>query len=107
MTGTLASVAASPALVAMNVWLMASLALLIYALAAVVSARMPRRLIALLAVLGAAELLFSWIVEPELWEYVPFIADPKGAVGRDVLAKSAEECARAGCRLAPADFDAL
>ena len=56
---------------------------------------------------GAAELLFSWIVEPELWEYVPFIADPKGAVGRDVLAKSAEECARAGCRLAPADFDAL
>ena len=55
----------------------------------------------------AAELLFSWIVEPELWEYVPFIADPKNVVAKDVLKKSPDEIARRGSRLSPTDFDEL
>ncbi|MBR4752361.1 MAG: cytochrome c biogenesis protein CcsA [Thermoguttaceae bacterium] len=56
---------------------------------------------------NAAELLFSWIVEPELWEYVPFIADPQSVVAKDVLKKSPEEIAKRGSRLAPTDFDEL
>ena len=55
----------------------------------------------------APELLFSWIVEPELWECVPFIADPKGVVAKKVLKRTDAEIAQRAGRLAPADFDLL
>lgn len=55
----------------------------------------------------AVELLFSWIVEPELWEYVPFLDDPKNAVAVEALKRSPEECAKRGGRLSPEDFDAV
>ena len=55
----------------------------------------------------AAELLFSWLTEPELWEYVPFIDDPKGEIATKVLALAQEHGAARAYRLAPSDFDAL
>ncbi len=34
---------------------------------------------------SAAELVFSWIVEPELWEHVPFLAASQEELRRDLL----------------------
>ena len=34
---------------------------------------------------SAAELLFSWLVEPEKWETVPFLAAEDEELRRDVL----------------------
>ena len=31
---------------------------------------------------SAHEILFSWLVEPDIWEYIPFIADPDRTVRR-------------------------
>lgn len=53
----------------------------------------------------AAELLFSWIVEPELWEYAPFIEDPKGVVAKEVLKRTPDQIAERGSKLSPTDFD--
>ncbi len=55
----------------------------------------------------AAELLFSWLVEPEIWEYVPFVQDPKDVVAVEVLKRLPEECAKRGSKLSPEDFDAV
>lgn len=55
----------------------------------------------------ASELLFSWIVEPEIWAYVPFIADPQVEVSQGVFAFSPTEIARRFSRLAPDDFERL
>jgi ABC-type transport system involved in cytochrome c biogenesis permease subunit len=56
---------------------------------------------------GAAELLFSWFAEPELWESIPFILDEGNLVARNVFKFSAEKIVGRGGRLAPDDFDAL
>ena len=53
----------------------------------------------------AAALLFAWIAEPELWEYVPFILDEKGVVSREVLHRTEEEIKDQRSLLSPADFD--
>ncbi len=53
----------------------------------------------------AAELLFSWLVEPEIWEFVPFVDDAQGAVSQGVFAFSPSEIAGRFSRLAPADFE--
>lgn len=54
-----------------------------------------------------AELLFSWLAEPELWESLPFILDEKSVVARQVLKIKEDEIAQRRGRLAPQDFDAL
>ncbi len=56
---------------------------------------------------NAAELLFSWLAEPELWEYVPFVDDPKSEVARNALKFDSTLIAARGFRVAPADCDAL
>ncbi|MBR4834455.1 MAG: cytochrome c biogenesis protein CcsA [Thermoguttaceae bacterium] len=55
----------------------------------------------------AAELLFSWIVEPEIWDFVPFIADAQAEVSQEVFALSPSEIASRFSRLAPDDFGRL
>lgn len=54
---------------------------------------------------GAAELLFSWIVEPEIWEFVPFVDDPKGEIARNALKRQPLEIAKRLSKLAPEDFE--
>ena len=56
---------------------------------------------------NAAELLFSWLAEPEMWEYLPFLDDPKSEVARNALKLNAEAIAARAGRIAPADCDAL
>ena len=40
---------------------------------------------------SAHELLFSWLIEPEVWEYIPFLADPHQTVHRLMLQEGVEE----------------
>ncbi len=54
---------------------------------------------------SAAELLFSWIVEPEIWEFVPFLDDPKGEIARNALKRQPLEIAKRLGRIAPEDFE--
>ena len=39
---------------------------------------------------SAHELLFSWLIEPDVWEYIPFLADPNQTVHRLMLQEGAE-----------------
>lgn len=55
----------------------------------------------------APELLFSWIVEPEIWDYIPFIADAQNVVSQGVFARTPQEVASRFSRLAPEDFERL
>ncbi|MBQ2791201.1 MAG: cytochrome c biogenesis protein CcsA, partial [Thermoguttaceae bacterium] len=55
----------------------------------------------------APELLFSWIVEPEIWDYIPFIDDTQAKVSQGVFALSESEIASRFQRLAPEDFERL
>lgn len=55
----------------------------------------------------APELLFSWLVEPEIWDYVPFIVDAQAEVSQGVFARSSVEIASRFSRLAPEDFERL
>ncbi|MBR4976635.1 MAG: hypothetical protein IKY61_06230, partial [Thermoguttaceae bacterium] len=55
----------------------------------------------------APELLFSWLVEPEIWDYVPFIVDAQADVSQGVFARSSVEIASRFSRLAPEDFERL
>lgn len=55
----------------------------------------------------AAELLFSWIVEPEIWEYAPFIDDPEGIIAKEALKRNDADVKKRRGRLAPEDFDAV
>ncbi len=56
---------------------------------------------------AAPELLFSWLVEPEIWDYVPFIEDAQAKVSQGVFARSSLEVASRFSRLAPEDFERL
>jgi len=56
---------------------------------------------------SAAELLFSWLVEPEIWDYVPFLDDPKGAVSENVLHLSRKERDAKKGRIAPEELERL
>ena len=40
---------------------------------------------------SAHELLFSWLVEPDVWEYIPFIADPDQTLHNLMARESSEE----------------
>ncbi|MBQ2790472.1 MAG: cytochrome c biogenesis protein CcsA [Thermoguttaceae bacterium] len=55
----------------------------------------------------APEILFSWLAEPEIWDYVPFIADAQAEVSQGVFARSSLEIASRFSRLAPEDFERL
>ena len=55
----------------------------------------------------APELLFSWIVEPEIWDYVPFIVDAQAEVSQGVFDRTSLEIASRFSRLAPEDFERL
>lgn len=55
----------------------------------------------------APELLFSWLVEPEIWDYIPFIDDAQAKVSQGVFARSPLEIASRFSRLAPEDFERL
>lgn len=55
----------------------------------------------------APELLFSWLVEPEIWDYVPFIVDAQAEVSQGVFARSSLEIASRFSRLSPEDFERL
>ena len=55
----------------------------------------------------APELLFSWIVEPEIWDYVPFVADAQAEVSQGVFSRTPSEIASRFSRLAPEDFERL
>ncbi len=55
----------------------------------------------------APELLFSWLVEPEIWDYIPFIDDAQAEVSQGVFARSTSEIASRFSRLAPEDFERL
>ncbi|MBQ7813660.1 MAG: hypothetical protein IJ387_04095, partial [Thermoguttaceae bacterium] len=55
----------------------------------------------------APELLFSWLVEPEIWDYIPFIDDAQAEVSQGVFARSSLEIASRFSRLAPEDFERL
>ncbi|MDO5552311.1 MAG: cytochrome c biogenesis protein CcsA [Planctomycetia bacterium] len=48
-----------------------------------------------------ASLLFSWLVEPEVWEYVPFLYDKTGTVGKLIN----YDATAFGNRFAPATLD--
>ena len=52
-------------------------------------------------------LLFMQLAEPELWEYVPFIADKDGLVAREVLKRDEGAILMANRRLSPSDIDEL
>ncbi|MCF0234660.1 MAG: cytochrome c biogenesis protein CcsA, partial [Thermoguttaceae bacterium] len=54
---------------------------------------------------GSAELLFSWIVEPEIWELLPFIADDDCVVAKEALKRSPLDVAKRFGRLSPSDFE--
>ena len=55
----------------------------------------------------APELLFSWLAEPEIWDYVPFIVDAQAEVSQGVFVRSSAEIASRFSRLAPEDFERL
>lgn len=55
----------------------------------------------------APELLFSWIVEPEIWDYIPFIEDAQAEVSQGVFTRTPLEIASRFSRLAPEDFERL
>jgi len=55
----------------------------------------------------APELLFSWLVEPEIWDYIPFIDDAQAKVSQEVFSRSTPETASRFSRLAPEDFERL
>ncbi len=54
---------------------------------------------------SAAELLFSWLVEPEIWDYVPFLDDPKGTVSENVLKQTKKERDAKKGRIAPEELE--
>ncbi|MBQ1277284.1 MAG: hypothetical protein IIY07_01415, partial [Thermoguttaceae bacterium] len=55
----------------------------------------------------APELLFSWLAEPEIWDYVPFIVDAQAEISQGVFVRSSAEIASRFSRLAPEDFERL
>ena len=55
----------------------------------------------------APELLFSWLVEPEIWDYIPFIDDAQAKVSQGVFKRTPQEVASRFSRLAPEDFERL
>ncbi len=55
----------------------------------------------------APELLFSWLVEPEIWDYIPFIDDAQANVSQGVFKRTPQEVANRFSRLAPEDFERL
>ncbi len=55
----------------------------------------------------APELLFSWLVEPEIWDYIPFIDDAQAKVSQGVFKQTPLEIASRFSRLAPEDFERL
>ncbi|MDO5309459.1 MAG: cytochrome c biogenesis protein CcsA [Planctomycetia bacterium] len=55
---------------------------------------------------AAYELLFAWLVEPELWNFIPFIADNDNLVAKNVLKLTPEQIAARRGRLSPNDITA-
>ena len=50
------------------------------------------------------ELLFRWLCEPDVWEYIPFIADQNNIVGSSVLQKKTPNRFLAPCELDDARY---
>ena len=50
-----------------------------------------RKLIGTEKKFSAHELIFSWLVEPDVWEYIPFIADPNQTVHKLMVQDGAED----------------
>ncbi|MBR5626516.1 MAG: hypothetical protein IKW74_02715, partial [Thermoguttaceae bacterium] len=53
----------------------------------------------------SCELLFSWLTEPELWDYIPFLKDDKKKVSELVLKLTQNTIPARRARLAPAQID--
>jgi len=53
----------------------------------------------------SCELLFSWLTEPELWDYIPFLKDDKKKVSELVLKLTQNTIPAGRARLAPAQID--